>query len=230
MTSSRRGILRAAELADVGHAVPVRSAPGPLTLAGAGGPQALAANAEAEARAIIAEAEALRDEMVREAWNEGFTQGLNDAAARMADAVTALEGLMAAVGAELDALPDVLSEETTAVALEVAARIVRAELTVNPDRVLDVVRGAVRRATERERLLVHVNPVDLDLVRQAAPELMVRIGGIQRLDVVDDPRIPAGGCVVETPAGDVDARLGVQLQRLAEALASGGDDDLHDAA
>ncbi len=230
MISSRRGVLRAAELAESPHQVPLRGAPGPLTLAGAGGPDALAANAEAEARAIIAEAEIVRDEIVREAWSEGFEQGRRDGVARLADAVTAVERIVDAASAEVEALPEMLSAQTAAIALEVAARIVRAELTVNPDRVVDVTRAAIRRATDRERLLVHVNPSDLDAVREAAPEMMTRIGGIGRLDVVDDPRIPAGGCVVETPAGDVDARIAVQLARLGEALAAGADDELHDPA
>lgn len=228
MISSRRPILRSATLVDDPHTVPLRGAPGPLTLAGAGSPQALAANAEAEAGAIVAEAEMLREQVLREAWNEGFEEGRAEAAARMERALAAVESMVEAVSVELDGLPDLLAVDTSAAALEVAARVVRAELTVNPERVVDIARAAIRRATDRERLLIHVNPVDLDMVREAAPEMAARIGGIGRLDVVDEPRVPAGGCIVETLAGDVDARLGVQLTRMLEALAVGAEDDLHD--
>jgi len=221
-------VLRAAVLAPYEHMVPLRDAPGPFTLEGAGGPEALAANAEAEARAIIAEAELLRDTAVEEGYAQGFATGRAEGLARMADGISAVEALVGALAGELESLPEALSAETGAIALEVAARVVRAELTVHPERVLDVVRAAIRRATDRQRLTVHVNPDDLDLVREAGGEMLGRIGGIGRLDVVDDPRIPAGGCIVETAAGDVDARLQTQMARMMEALAAAADDDLLD--
>lgn len=226
MTSSRRPVLRAAAVAEEHRELPLRTAPGPLTLAGAGGPDALAANAEAEARAIIAEAEMLRDQIVRDAWNEGWAAGLQEARERMDSVVAATEAVAAGFEAELDRLPDALGAETTAIALEVAARVVRAELTARPERVMDVVRAAIRRAADRERLLVHVNPDDLDTVREAAPGMAARIGGIARLDVVEDPRVPRGGCIVETPGGDVDARIATQMSRMLEALADAPDETL----
>jgi flagellar assembly protein FliH len=229
MTSSRRGVLRAAVLAPEEMFVPLRAAPGPFTLAGAGGPDALAANAEAEARAIIAEAELLRDRAVEEGYAHGLAAGHEDARAQMADGLAAVEALVRALASELESLPDALAAETGAIAMEVAARVVRAELTVHPERVLDVVRAAIRRATDRERLLVHVNPADLALVREEGEGMVTRIGGIGRLDVVDDPRIPRGGCIVETSGGDVDARLQSQMARMMESLAAGADEDLLDA-
>lgn len=226
MTSSRRPIFRAATLAAEHMAVPLRDAPGPLTLAGAGGPAALAANAEAEARAIVAEAEMLREQIVADAWNEGYRQGVDEARSQMTHVLEAAEAMASALSEQLDRLPDALAAETGAMALEVAARVVRAELHARPERVLDVVRTAIRRATDRERLLVHVNPDDLAVVREGAPDMAARIGGTGRLEVVDDPRIPRGGCIVETGGGDVDARLATQMSRMLEALAEDPDDSL----
>jgi flagellar biosynthesis/type III secretory pathway protein FliH len=105
----------------------------------------------------------------------------------------------------------------------------RAELCANPERVVDVVRGAIRRATDRERIVARVHPDDLDLVREGAEDILRRMGGISRLDVLEDPRIARGGCLLETPAGDVDARLESQLARVLEALAAPPEEDLLDA-
>jgi flagellar biosynthesis/type III secretory pathway protein FliH len=214
----------------VGNALPLvlPDPPSPLALAAAGGPEALAAAAEAEALAVLARAEAERDLMLADAREQGYAQGLAEAHGRMAAAVATAEALAAALEDELRAVPGRLADDLAGLAVETAARIVRAELSVRPELVVEVVRAAIRRATDRERIAVHVNPDDLDLVREGAGDILRRMGGIDRLDVLEDPRIPRGGCVLETPAGDVDARLDRQLARVLEALAAPPEEHLLD--
>lgn len=184
--------------------------------------------AAAEAQAIIAEAEVRRDQVLKDAWNEGYQAGHQEGVTQVNGALSVADHMVHAMADQIAQMPDRLAPQVTAMALEVAARIVRAELSVRPERVADIVRGAIRRATDRERLMIHVNPSDVAIVREAAPEFGTQIGGITRVEVVDDPRIPAGGCIVETPSGDIDARLATQFERLAQALADVPDEELVD--
>lgn len=215
MISSRKPVLRAADVVGEPVEVPLRFV------------QTMdVETAEAEAQAIIAEAEVRREQVLQDAWNEGYHAGRAEGLGQVTGTLSMVEHMVNAMAEEIAQLPERLAPEVTGMALEVAARIVRAELAVRPERVAEVVRGAIRRASDRERMVVHVNPSDLEVVRDAAPSFAAQIGGITRLDVVDDPRIPAGGCVVETGSGDVDARLATQFARLTEALADAADEEL----
>jgi flagellar biosynthesis/type III secretory pathway protein FliH len=49
------------------------------------------------------------------------------------------------------------------------------------------------------------------------------VGTLQHLELVGDRRVERGGVVVRTDAGDVDATLGSQLERLREAMLQRGD-------
>ena len=219
MISSRKPVLRAADIAGEPIEVPLRFV------------QTVdVESAEAEAQAIIAEAEVRRDQILQDAWNEGYHAGRAEVIGQVTGTLSMIEHMVTAMAEEIAQLPERLAPEVTGMALEVAARIVRAELSVRPERVAEVVRGAIRRASDRERMVVHVNPADLDVVRDASASFTAQIGGITRLDVVDDPRIPSGGCVVETGSGDIDARLSSQFTRLAEALADVPDEDLVEPA
>lgn len=230
MISSRKTILRAAELAGETVEVPLRPAPDPLTLLGAGSQQALMLTAEAEAQAIVAEAAEQREQVLRDAWSEGYEAGRNECLTQMQGDLAVVQHMVEAMAGEIATLPDRMAPEVTAMALEVAARIVRAELAVRPERIQDIVRGAIRRATDRERMVIYVNPEDVVTVREAAPGFAAQIGGISRIDVVEDPRVARGGCIVETDAGDVDARLATQFERLSEALSSAPDEELVEPA
>lgn len=223
----RRGPIRGVVLGEA-HEVQLREQPNRLSVLTAGSAHALAAMAEAEANAIVAEAEMARERAVEDGWREGFEAGIAEARAQMSDAVAATAGILSAMEEELAVLPERLAQEVAAVAVETAARIIRAELAVRPERVVDVARGAIRRATDRDRLLAHVNPADLAVMRDATAGLVEQMGGIHRFDVIEDPRIAPGGCVLETPSGDVDARIESQLSRILEGLSAPPDGEIID--
>lgn len=229
MISSRRPVHRSPVVAHELMEVPLRETPAPLSQDGAISPEYMRQSAEAEARAIVAEAEVQREQVLKDAWSEGYDAGRQEGLAQTLGGLRVAEHMVEAMAEEISGLPERMAAEVTAMALEVAARIVRAELSVRPERVVDIVRGAIRRATDREQMVIHVNPDDVAMVREAAPNFADQIGGIQRIHVVDDPRIPAGGCIVETASGDVDARLTSQFNRMAEALAEEPDEDYLDA-
>jgi flagellar assembly protein FliH len=63
-----------------------------------------------------------------------------------------------------------------------------------------------------------VNPKDLDLVREHRKEWVEAVEGMGTLTVEADPAIARGGCVLETDAGDVDARVEERLAMLNTAL------------
>lgn len=174
--------------------------------------------ARREAEALVEGARASVDEAHRAATEEGYAAGYRDGQRSIADAMAAACALVDELEAERERRPEAAAEDVSIVALEVAARLVRAELEVNPERVLDVVKGSIRRASQRDSLLARVHPDDLAIVREAVPDLMSQVGGVDRLDVIEEPRVARGSCVLETPAGDVDATFPTQLERLLGAL------------
>lgn len=218
--------MRGVTVGDDAHDVPLREGPGRLHFLQAGTAQHMMALAEQEATAVVAEAEAARDQAVADGYREGFDAGMADAQQRMFGAIATVQGLAREIEDDLTEMPERLAGEVASMAMELAARLVRADISANPERVVDVARGAIRRATEREVLIAHVNPDDLAVLRDAVPELQLQMGGIRRLDVIEDPRIHAGGVVLETPNGDVDATMESQMRRIVEALAAPPETDL----
>jgi flagellar biosynthesis/type III secretory pathway protein FliH len=101
-------------------------------------------------------------------------------------------------------------------ALALADKIVGAALGADPSLVREVVAGALRRATDRDRLVVELHPDDLELVGPG--DDLARSLGIQQLELVGERRVARGGCVVRTSAGEIDGRIDQQLARAEELL------------
>lgn len=167
----------------------------------------LVARAEAEATAIRAVAEADAARVRAEADALGRAEGLARAAATLVEAARARDRRLAAV-----------EREVLALAVEVARKILGRELALAPGAVLDVVREALAAARDRREVALRVNPADATAVRAGADALARTLARAEGLAVREDPAVPAGGVVVETEAGLLDARLETQLALLRAAL------------
>jgi flagellar biosynthesis/type III secretory pathway protein FliH len=171
-----------------------------------------------EAEDVVARAHAESEQIRAAAHQQGLIAGRAEAMAAVQPAADAF----AAAARELSATVDDLTARTEVAAVDLALRIAEqalgAAVAVEPERVLDVVRGALRRLVERERVLLLVNPEDLDIVRDRVEALVGELGGIEHCEVQAERRVQRGGAVVRTEEGEVDATLETKLARAREVL------------
>lgn len=154
----------------------------------------------------------------QEAFDEGFTAGVAHAQAQLDGPASA----MAAAAEQLQAMRGDAAASVEPAAVELALRIAEqalgAWLVADRGVVVEVVRGALRRLVERDRVLILVNPDDLEVVRDHAARLVGELGGIEHCEVQAERRVRPGGAIVRTAEGEVDATLETKLARAREVL------------
>ena len=176
-------------------------------------------HAEADAvMAALAQAEADADTLRAQAREQGLREGREEALAMMTPALEALSQAAEAVQADQHARAERLERHAIDLALFLAEKVLGGAIAVQPDQVIEAVRGALRGIVDRERITVLVHPEDLDLVRDAMDGLRTTLGGIEHCEVQAERRVSRGGAVVRTPDGDVDARVETKLQRAREVV------------
>ena len=168
-----------------------------------------------DARATIeAEARAAREA----AWDEGFAAGREEALAALEPARSALLEAAAALERSVEDVVPEAERRAIELAVALAEKILASAVEADPELVASVVTGALRRALHHGPLVLEVNPADVELVRASLDGIGAELGGLPRLDLVGERRIPRGGCVVDTSEGQIDARLDTQLARGAAVL------------
>ncbi len=165
-----------------------------------------------------AEAERIRELARAEGHAEGLSQGREDGLAEAHSAASALRQALTEALTLREQLAEETERDAVALALALAAKILAGTLEVQPERVLDTVRGALRRVTDRRRVTVLVDPADLHLVSAACAELEAQVGGIEHCDVQADRRVGRGGAIVRTLESEVDATVETQLERAREVI------------
>lgn len=107
--------------------------------------------------------------------------------------------------------------EACELALAVAEKIVAAKIEIDASVLESVLCDALRRARDRRNLTLTVNPTDLDAARELLPSLRAAFGA-DEITLVDDRRIARGGCLLDTPAGEIDATVASKFERIREAI------------
>jgi flagellar assembly protein FliH len=154
------------------------------------------------------------------AFMAGYEQGQRETRALVEEAAVAL-------GQSVDALGDFLKElqaryepELLGVALGVARKVVHAEVTERPELWLGMIREALQRVADRETVRIRVPHKLAAFLTEHCPALRTQLDGVQELEVVEDPALPDGGCVVETRVAELDASVETQLDEITRALSS----------
>jgi len=93
----------------------------------------------------------------------------------------------------------------------------RNEAKINKEMVGGLVEETLKKAHDRVRLIVHLNPSDAGEVEAQKSRLKLSVGAGE-LEIVPDARIEQGGCLLETEAGWVDARLSTIASQAKSAL------------
>jgi flagellar assembly protein FliH len=168
----------------------------------------------------LAQAEADAERLRAEAREEGFAAGRAEALAALEPALAALASAASSLESRQASLASELERRAVDLGLALAAKVLAGALEVEPERVVESVRGALRGIVERERIIVLVNPEDMELVRGAMDEVRASLGGIEHCEVQAERRVARGGCIVRTPVGDVDARVETKLERAREVVAA----------
>lgn len=176
-------------------------------------PQELLARAHAEADAI-------RERARAEGQREGFVAGRERGEADARSAAQALSRAREELLATREQMVGALEQDAVALSFALAAKILAGALDAQPERVLDVIRGALRHVAERRSITILVDPSDMDVVSSALQSLSAEAGGIELCELHADRRVGRGGAIVRTTEGEVDACVDTQLERAREVIAA----------
>ena len=173
--------------------------------------------AEEKAAEILQKAHEKADEAVEKAAaeaenirREAYKKGREEAAQEL------LENILAAREQRSQALHEI-EGEVLKLAIKIAEKIIGREVETDETVRGEIVLTALRQARQQEMLTVRVNAADLPLVEKMRGKID-SFGRAQYLDVIADQSVGAGGCLIESASGTIDARLETQLRVLEKAM------------
>ncbi len=174
-----------------------------------------------EAEEELRNAQRQGEEIESLAYSIGYDQGKKDGeeiGRKQYQAVAMrLEKLLESINEGAEALLPQYESQMVEVAMEAARQIIDREIELSPEIVLDSIRAAMGLIVEGSAVHLHLNPADIDALEEKIREQFV-MAGRHGLDIVNDPRVERGGCLIETEYGLIDATVRAKWQAVSDTI------------
>lgn len=156
------------------------------------------------AKDLVLQARVEKEEERKRGFEEGKEEGLAQLTEKIVEAERAHEKVLR------EAEPEIIR-----MVMEIAEKVIGRE--IKKGAVADIVKKAITQSVGR-KIVVRVHPADMPVLKEKEAELMAALDQTQSIAVREDDTIAAGGCIIETELGTVDARLETQLKGIRKAL------------
>lgn len=174
-------------------------------------PSAILAEARAEAEIKVQEAYAEGLRRGETAGEEAFTESIGEAGEVLGQLTTELVEQRAAFHASMES-------QIFEIVRLVTAKVLQRESQIDSEIVGTLVRGALESIAGQERVVVRVNPIDLENIVSRKEDILGLFERLEQLDIVGDESIESGGCIAESDRLHIDAQLTSQLNILVDGL------------
>lgn len=169
--------------------------------------------------------EELRNELnalKQEAYNEGLELGKKAGMAQAQETINKYQAqfvaILDALSKPVEQLDERIESELVNLSVAIARQIVRRELKTEPAQVVGVVKEALSILPSGvQNIKVHMHPSDAQLVS----EIMLANVDERKWQVLEDPVMERGGCLVETDSSTVDAKIDTRIAAIAARLMGG---------
>ncbi|PTY00938.1 HrpE/YscL family type III secretion apparatus protein [Verrucomicrobia bacterium LW23] len=167
--------------------------------------ETLLAEAHAESEKLRADAKVVYETEKKRGYEAGLDEGREQIATQLMENAMSSVNSMAAMEERI---------------VDVVIRSLRKILGEMDDRevVTKVVQRALEMVRNQKQVLLRVSPGDFDAIQSRLDDFMRQFPAIDVIDVKQDSRLKAGGCILETDMGMVEASVDVQIEAIKTAL------------
>jgi len=157
-----------------------------------------------------------------EAYDKGFNQGITEGVQygkkeiepllnKFEDALTELENVRKRVY-------QMAEKEAVDLSLAIARKIVGNEISINKNVITNIVREALKKVEGHDSIKIKLNPSEIKIISDAGTEFESVVNCFNKIEFSTDDSISAGGCIIETDIGDIDARIEKQFKVVEDAF------------
>jgi flagellar assembly protein FliH len=174
----------------------------------------------------LLDAERRAQEIEREAYEQGYAQGLKDGTEFGRKSMLVTQEQMGNLLSELQTLPAQVLQDyrnwLVASCMAVSKHVIQKELRTRPQVLLRLIQTFLAEVEATQSLTLTLHPKDLEMLTRHADFAVPAEGGERPFVVKTDPQLERGGCRIESDIQLIDAGLDAQLAQIEQAFKAEG--------
>ena len=161
------------------------------------------------------ESERIQQEAYERGFAEGKAVGREQAAAELQSVLDQLGRSLASLSSLRSRIRGEAEGDLLKLAISIARRVLRRELTLDPESMEGLIRVALDKLQSRELCRVRVHPDQEQAIRKS----LEQFSNSQKVELITDPSLQCGDVIFETAHGNLDASIESQLREIERGLA-----------
>jgi len=186
-------------------------------------------NAKTKAELLLSDAEKQANELkeqqkkigYEEGFDKGYYEGLEKGKAEVSnkykELIETLKNILESAKLEKQKLISGAEEDIVNLSVEIARKIIHQEISTNKEKILEIVREAIKKIEDKEKIIIYANPEDLELIRSHR-ENFKQIIDTDELHIMPDELLKSGECKVESKSEIIDTDIDFQLGEIKKKL------------
>ena len=166
-------------------------------------------------RNLVSRAQEESENIKKSAFEEGYRLGVEKANADIEKFRAELSNFMNARKDVFEYIaPDILE-----ISVDIAKTIIKKELESDPQVLINTIVDVLRTVSKNEpKIVIRVRPQSVQFIKDTIPNITYQYGIDSKINIVSDPSIEEGGCVLQTNNGIVDASIDTQLEIIKKSF------------
>ncbi|HPD18874.1 MAG TPA: FliH/SctL family protein, partial [Candidatus Goldiibacteriota bacterium] len=104
--------------------------------------------------------------------------------------------------------------------IEIAKKVINQEISTNKNVIINLVKEAIKKLEDKEKIIIYTNPADLDIVKSHRDEFKQLVDTIDTLHILPDELLEPGECRLESNIEIIDTDINYQLEEIKKKLHS----------
>ena len=150
-------------------------------------------------------------------YSEGLARGIQEGQKEVRERLGRLESVIRELERVKERKIEELLPEIVDLSLDIARKIIHRKIEQDREIIVSVVREAIHRLGREETMTIRVNPADYDTMISNI-EVLREETRLRDVTVEPSASVSPGGCTIETPSGEVDARVEEQIREIRDAI------------
>jgi flagellar assembly protein FliH len=171
----------------------------------------------AQARSVLDQAIQRGAMIERKAYEDGFAKGeqagIQLGKQQMMPVLERLESMLKELAGARERMLREMEPKIVSLALTIAEQVIHKSIAADGTIVLETVKAAVSESVDRGKIIVRVSPSDHQTVVELRPDLM-KMKDVEEVEVISDPDVKPGGCVIRTQNGLIDAQVETGIKEI----------------
>ena len=166
-------------------------------------------------RNLVSRAQEESENIKKSAFEEGYRLGLEKAEQDVANLKIELKKFMNAKQDVFEYIaPDILE-----ISVNIAKTIIKKEIDLDPQVLINTIVDILKTLSKNEpKINIKVKPQYAQFIKDTIENITYQYGIDSKINIIADPSIEEGGCILQTNNGIVDASIDTQIEIIKKTL------------